>query len=81
VLKGGGGNDTLVGNGGNDVYEVDGGDTVIEGVNAGIDVVVSSVNYTLPTNVENLGLTGSAVSGTGNMSWRSSSTSSSIGSC
>jgi Ca2+-binding RTX toxin-like protein len=39
---------------------------VIEAFGAGVDTVRSSVSHTLSANVENLVLTGSAVSGTGN---------------
>ncbi|MBK8918189.1 MAG: hypothetical protein IPM73_09115 [Betaproteobacteria bacterium] len=61
VLNGGAGADTLVGSAGNDTYVVDNdGDVVIESSTVGteIDVVQSSVNYTLGSNVENLTLTG-----------------------
>ncbi len=63
------GADTMAGGLGNDTYIVDNvGDVVIEAANAGIDTVKSSVNYTLPANVENLTLTGSAnLNGTGNL--------------
>lgn len=63
IMDGGIGNDTLVGGAGNDVYVVDSaGDVVIEGVNAGIDTVQSSVAYTLAdkVNLEHLTLTGSS---------------------
>ncbi len=57
----------LTGGGSNDTYVVGSGDTVIENVNEGVDVVQSSVTFTLGTNVENLTLTGSsAINGTGN---------------
>jgi Ca2+-binding RTX toxin-like protein len=66
-LDGGLGNDTMVGAIGNDVYFVDSlSDVVTELVNEGIDTVNSVINYTLGSNIENLTLTGSAVSGTGN---------------
>ncbi|MDX1914253.1 MAG: calcium-binding protein, partial [Methylophilus sp.] len=77
ILNGNGGTDTLTGWDGNDTYIIDGDDTVIE-TNAlaagGIDLVKSSVNYTLTSNVENLTLTdninangGTAnINGTGN---------------
>ncbi|BCH20393.1 cadherin domain-containing protein [Mesorhizobium sp. L-8-3] len=66
VLNGGGGADRLVGGAGNDTYVTDGGDTIVETANAGTDMVQSSVNYILGSNLENLTLTGSAVWGTGN---------------
>ena len=67
VLNGGAGADAMSGGGGNDTYVVDdAGDTVTESANSGIDTVESSVNWTLGANVENLTLTGAAVSGTGN---------------
>lgn len=57
----------LLGGAGNDRYMVDvAGDVVTELANEGIDTVLSSVNYTLTDNVENLTLTGSAKTGTGN---------------
>jgi Ca2+-binding RTX toxin-like protein len=67
-LDGGQGSDLLVGGTGNDTYVVDSrGDVVTENANEGIDSVVSSVTYTLGTNVENLTLTGDfGVWGTGN---------------
>jgi Ca2+-binding RTX toxin-like protein len=43
------------------------GDTVVENPNEGTDLVKSSVTFTLPDNVENLTLTGTAaINGTGN---------------
>lgn len=67
-LDGGEGIDTLAGGLGNDTYVVDDvRDVVIEGVNAGIDTVRSSVNWTLGANLENLVLSGSGnLNGTGN---------------
>lgn len=77
ILTGGVGNDTLngdagadrmVGNAGNDTYIVDNtADTVVEASNSGIDLVQSSISWTLSSNVENLTLTGTAaINGTGN---------------
>ncbi|GAB5606513.1 hypothetical protein TK5_25940 [Sideroxyarcus sp. TK5] len=69
TLDGGAGADTMLGGTGNDTYVVDNaGDLVIENAGEGIDLVKSSITYTLNDNVENLTLTGStAISGTGNV--------------
>ena len=58
----------MVGGTGNDTYYVDHkGDRVVETLNAGRDKVISSISYTLPTNVEELTLSGKAnINGTGN---------------
>ena len=56
-LNGRGGQDTLIGGVGDDIYVVNAKDTgvkIIEKSNEGIDKVVSSVDYTLGANVENL---------------------------
>ena len=67
TLDGGAGADTLDGGAGNDLFAVDNaGDQVIEGAGGGTDTVTASVDYSLSANVENLTLTGSAASGTGN---------------
>ncbi|HEX2648781.1 MAG TPA: calcium-binding protein [Burkholderiales bacterium] len=70
VLDGGLGNDTMIGGGGNDTYVVDSaGDIVSEtlaGSPGGTDTVMSSMNYVLGANLENLTLTGAALNGTGN---------------
>jgi Ca2+-binding RTX toxin-like protein len=62
------GEDTLKGGKGNDTYLVDSaGDQVIELLNEGTDTVKSSINYAaLSANVENLILTGTALTGGGN---------------
>lgn len=67
-LDGRGGADSMEGGSGDDTYIVDDeGDTVVEGANAGTDLVKSSVTHTLSANVENLELTGSDdINGTGN---------------
>jgi Ca2+-binding RTX toxin-like protein/chemotaxis regulatin CheY-phosphate phosphatase CheZ len=73
ILDGGAGIDYMAGGLGNDTYVVDtaddfdwdgnvlpgSGDVVVENANAGIDTVLSSIDYTLGANVENLTLTGS----------------------
>ncbi|MDP2133331.1 MAG: M10 family metallopeptidase C-terminal domain-containing protein [Sulfuritalea sp.] len=67
-LDGGAGNDTMAGGAGNDTYAVDAvGDVVTEQTGEGTDTIVSSVDFTLPGNVENLTLSGSArIDGAGN---------------
>ncbi|MDO9437983.1 calcium-binding protein [Hydrogenophaga sp.] len=55
ILDGVTGADTMEGGRGNDTYYVDdAGDVVVEHADAGIDVVQSSVDYTLGGDVENL---------------------------
>lgn len=67
VLDGGAGADTMTGGAGDDTYLVDDmNDTVVEGAAQGRDTVESAISYTLPDNVENLTLTGTAIGGTGN---------------
>ncbi|MBU2590588.1 MAG: hypothetical protein KKC21_01015, partial [Nitrospinae bacterium] len=68
VIDGGLGADAMAGGAGDDTYIVDNtGDIITENLNEGIDTVLSSVDYTLSSNVENLVLTGdSAINGTGN---------------
>jgi Ca2+-binding RTX toxin-like protein len=68
ILNGGAGADTMAGGAGNDTYYVDNpGDIVAESANSGTDTVHSTISYTLPNNVENLILDGSAaINGTGN---------------
>ncbi|MFH0701983.1 MAG: calcium-binding protein, partial [bacterium] len=67
-LDGGTGNDYMAGGDGNDTYVVDSFyDSVFEYANQGIDTVISSVSYSLGSNLENLLLTGSSnINGTGN---------------
>ena len=70
TLDGGADNDTLTGGGGNDTYVVDSsGDVVVEASGGGIDLVQSSISWSLAglIAVENLTLTGTAaLNGTGN---------------
>jgi len=71
TLSGGAGTDTLIGGTGNDTYIVDDlADVVTEGVNAGTDLIqttLSSYALTNIANVENLTFSGTgAFSGTGN---------------
>jgi Ca2+-binding RTX toxin-like protein len=71
TLAGEAGDDTMDGGAGNDTYVVNSlGDNVTEslaGVAGGVDLVQSSVSFTLGANVENLTLTGTAnIDGTGN---------------
>ncbi len=67
-LNGGSAADTLIGGRGNDSYIIDNAsDRVTERLNEGIDIVSSSVTYTLSANVENLTLTGTtAINANGN---------------
>lgn len=69
TLNGNGGTDTLVGGAGNDLLIVDDGtDIVTEVAAGGLDTVQSAISFSLAANVnlENLTLTGTAASGTGN---------------
>lgn len=68
TLDGGLGADSMTGGTGNDTYKVDtAADAVSEAAGGGIDTVVSSITYTLGTDVENLTLTGAlSLNGTGN---------------
>jgi Ca2+-binding RTX toxin-like protein len=68
TLDGKGGADTLKGGLNNDTYIIDNLDTIIEDtvVGAGIDTVQAGFNYTLGANLENLIVTGTGISATGN---------------
>ena len=67
TIEGGAGADTMIGGTENDYYLVeDATDVVQEDVGAGIDRVVSFLDYTLVANVEKLDLIGEARIGTGN---------------
>lgn len=62
VLDGGFGQDTMIGGSGNDTYHVNTfGDQVIEGVDQGIDTIITNISIDLSNyaNVENVTLTGS----------------------
>lgn len=59
--------DTLEGGSGDDVYVIARNDIITEKANGGIDLVQSSISYTLGGNLENLTLSGTrAINGTGN---------------
>ena len=59
-LNGGNGNDFLIGGAGDDTYVIDSlSDTVLENLNEGTDLILTSVSYTLPKNVEHITLIGS----------------------
>jgi Ca2+-binding RTX toxin-like protein len=68
VLNGSVGTDTMTGGTGNDAYYIDNvGDTITELSGEGTDIVYSTLDYSLVgTNLENLGLQGTAINGTGN---------------
>jgi Ca2+-binding RTX toxin-like protein len=63
-LIGTAGRDYMNGGAGNDTYIVTSGDVLVD--SSGIDTVVSSVSWNLGSGFENLTLTGTAVSGSGN---------------
>ena len=59
-LNGGDGNDLLIGGAGDDTYIIDSvSDTVIENFGEGTDLILASISYTLPKNIEEITLTGS----------------------
>jgi Ca2+-binding RTX toxin-like protein len=66
ILYGGAGSDTLMGGAGNDTYVVDDlEDTIIDA--AGVDLISSSITWTLGQAIENLTLTGTGnINATGN---------------
>ena len=67
LTGGSGGDDILAGGAGDDIYVTDGNETIIEYAGEGADIVRSSVNSTLGTDLEHLVLLGSlAINGTGN---------------
>ncbi len=66
-LDGGSGADTMRGGAGDDAYVVENpGDVVAENPGDGIDLVESSISYTLGATVEHLQLAGTALLGKGN---------------
>jgi Ca2+-binding RTX toxin-like protein len=67
TLNGEVGADTMIGGDGNDAYFVDNtGDVVVESPDGGRDLIQTTVDYTLPANVERLFLVGAAREGHGN---------------
>ncbi len=67
VLNGQAGDDAMHGGAGDDLYYVDtAGDLVIEGADAGWDIVRAGVDYTLTADVEELFIGGAGRDGTGN---------------
>ena len=66
TLDGGTGDDTMIGGFGNDTFIVDStADVVSELAGQGTDTVIASVDYTLSGNIENLTITGTAVTAIG----------------
>ena len=66
-FEGTAGPDAFAGGKGDDTYVINNpGDTITELKYDGTDTALASIDYTLPNYVENLTLTGAAVSGTGN---------------
>ena len=67
TLDGGVGADTMLGGMGDDIYFCDANtDIIVEALNEGHDLVMSGVNWTLQSTLEDLTLTGSATIGAGN---------------
>ena len=67
ILSGEAGLNTLAGGAGDDFYFIEAVGTVVQEMGGqGTDTVLSGVNHELADNVENLALTGNAISGTGN---------------
>ena len=68
ILNGSSGSDILIGGLGDDTFIIDSiSDTVSENLNEGTDLIISSVSYTLPINVEKISLSGSLdINATGN---------------
>ncbi|MBP6367336.1 MAG: calcium-binding protein, partial [Nitrosomonas sp.] len=68
ILVGGTGQDYLYGGAGNDTYYMDStADIVTENLNEGMDTININLTYTLPSNVDNLILSGtSTINGIGN---------------
>ena len=68
ILNGGTGDDYMAGGAGNDTYYLDSLlDVMVENANEGIDTVVSTIDYALADDFENVILTGtSAINATGN---------------
>ena len=60
TLNGGTGLDILTGGKGNDLYVTFGQAVIVEAADGGVDTVQSTMTFTLPANVENLRLAGSA---------------------
>lgn len=68
ILDGGEDADVMIGGKGDDTYFIDNiNDKVVENENEGSDTINTTLNYTLPTNIENLVLSGTAnLTGKGN---------------
>jgi Ca2+-binding RTX toxin-like protein len=61
VITGNAANNLLAGGLGNDTYYLDNaGDVVTEQINEGTDTIISSIDYVIGSNVENLTITGTA---------------------